>query len=138
MKQLFWVACIASFAATPVRAQVNGYYSQGASAPVYTSPVNRVNNPTNNPNQLPNYYQNNASYNNNSTQNNRPSDPNSAAAFPGNGTYVDPTRPENMPAVYQYNDAAPSQGVNATQAPSGLNSSQIPDNTTPPSDKVAE
>ena len=47
-----------------------------------------------NPNQLPNYYQNNSSYNNNSSQNNKPANPD-ANAFPGNGNYTDPTRPAN-------------------------------------------
>ena len=62
---------------------------QSGTAQAQIQPATR---PVNNPNQIPNYYQNNSSYNNNSSQNNKQPTPD-ANSFPGNGNYTDPSRP---------------------------------------------
>jgi hypothetical protein len=51
------------------------------------------------PYQFPNYAQNNSSYSNNSMQNNRPADIHSGP-YTGNADYADPTRPFNIPYIY--------------------------------------
>jgi hypothetical protein len=72
--------------------------------------------PVSNPNQVPNYYQNNSSYNNNSMQNNKPSNGN-AISFPGNGNYVDPTRYPAGTYLGNSNNQQPGQGpVNSTNS----------------------
>jgi hypothetical protein len=76
--------------------------------------------PVNNPNQVPNYYQNNSSYSNNSAQNNKPSTGN-VNTYPGNGNYVDPTRSPSGANYSGSNNQLPPAGPLNSVNPSGTN-----------------
>ena len=86
-------------------------YAQVISRDAQIKPADK---PVNNPNQLPNYYQNNSSYNNNSMQNNKPDN---SGSFPGNGNYVDPTRFPAGTYLGSSSNQLPQQGpVNSTNS----------------------
>ena len=88
----------------------------GANAQSVDAQIHPATQPVNNPNQLPNYYQNNSSFSNNSMQTNKPALPN-ANSFPGNGNYVDPTRLPAGTYIGSSSNQLPGQGpVNSTNS----------------------